>query len=121
MSMSYSDLARLDALERRVQDLEGQVKLLMDMMAQRSLSAGVSSISSGPEWDVVLVDYPPTHKINVIKVIREASGLGLKEAKDLSENLPGKVKQYLSREEAERMQQLFGQVNARVELVPSGG
>jgi ribosomal protein L7/L12 len=119
MSLSYSDLARLDAMERRVQELEGQVKLLMDMMGQRSLSAGVSSLHSGPEWDVVLVDYPMVQKIAVIKVIRELTGLGLKEAKDLSENLPGKVKQSLSRSEAEALQRQFDQVNARIELVPA--
>jgi ribosomal protein L7/L12 len=119
MSLSYSDLARLDALERRVQELEGQVRLLMDMMGQRSLSSGPSTSPSGQGWDVVLVDYPMVQKISVIKVIREVTGLGLKEAKDLSENLPGKLKQSISRSEAEALQRQFDPMSARIELVPS--
>jgi len=56
------------------------------------------------------------NKIKVIKVIREATGLGLKEAKDMAEALPGKVKEGLPKEEAEALIEKFKEVGADVEL-----
>lgn len=55
-------------------------------------------------------------KIGVIKVVRELTGLGLKEAKDLVDNLPAKVKEGLSKEEAEAMAEKLKEAGAEVEL-----
>src|SRR5437879_4061431 len=52
------------------------------------------------EFTVMLEDYDPAKKINVIKVVREITGLGLKEAKDLVEGKPKPVKENISKEEA---------------------
>jgi len=57
------------------------------------------------------------NKIKVIKVIREVSGLGLKEAKDMAENLGGKIKEGLSKEEAEALATKFKDVGADMEIV----
>jgi large subunit ribosomal protein L7/L12 len=55
-------------------------------------------------------------KINVIKVVRELTSLGLKEAKDLVDSAPKAVKEELSKEEAEAMKKKFEEVGAQVEI-----
>jgi large subunit ribosomal protein L7/L12 len=55
-------------------------------------------------------------KINVIKVVRELTSLGLKEAKDLVDSAPKAVKEGLSKEEAEEMKKKFEEVGAQVEI-----
>jgi large subunit ribosomal protein L7/L12 len=55
-------------------------------------------------------------KINVIKVVRELTSLGLKEAKDLVDGAPKVVKEDLSKEEAEAMKKKFEEVGAKVEI-----
>ena len=56
------------------------------------------------------------NKIAVIKVVREITGLGLKEAKDLVDGAPSKVKEAVSKEAAEEMEKKFKDVGAEVEL-----
>jgi large subunit ribosomal protein L7/L12 len=55
-------------------------------------------------------------KINVIKVVRELTNLGLKEAKDLVDSAPKVVKEGISKEEAEAMKKKFEEVGAKVEV-----
>jgi len=55
-------------------------------------------------------------KINVIKIVREITSLGLKEAKDLVDSLPKPVKEKVSKEEAEAIKAKFEEVGAAVEL-----
>ena len=56
------------------------------------------------------------NKINVIKVVREVTSLGLKEAKDLVDNVPGTVKEGVSKEEAETIKQKLSDAGATVEV-----
>jgi large subunit ribosomal protein L7/L12 len=63
------------------------------------------------EFDVILKGVDPAKKINVIKVVRELTNLGLKEAKDLVESAPKPLKEGVSKEEAEA---------ARAKLVEAG-
>jgi large subunit ribosomal protein L7/L12 len=67
------------------------------------------------EFDVVLTDIGEK-KINVIKVVREVTGLGLKEAKDLVDNAPKAVKEKVSKADAEEIQKKFEEAGAKVEL-----
>jgi large subunit ribosomal protein L7/L12 len=55
-------------------------------------------------------------KINVIKIVREITSLGLKEAKDLVDGAPKPVKEGLAKEEAETLKKKFEEVGAQVEL-----
>jgi large subunit ribosomal protein L7/L12 len=55
-------------------------------------------------------------KINVIKVVREVTSLGLKEAKDLVESAPAKVKEGVNREEAEEIKKKFEEAGAQMEI-----
>ncbi len=63
---------------------------------------GGGVVEEQTEFDVVLESFGSS-KIPVIKVVRSATGLGLKEAKDLVEGAPGKVKEGLSKEDAEKL------------------
>jgi large subunit ribosomal protein L7/L12 len=67
------------------------------------------------EFDVVLESFGDT-KISVIKVVRSATGLGLKEAKDLVEGAPGKVKEGISKEDAEKLQKELEEAGAKVSV-----
>jgi large subunit ribosomal protein L7/L12 len=67
------------------------------------------------EFDVILTG-PGEKKIQVIKVVRELTGLGLKEAKDLVDNAPKPVKEKVSKEEAEAIKAKLEEAGAPVEL-----
>ena len=66
-------------------------------------------------FDVVLTE-AGDQKIKVIKVVRDATGLGLKEAKDLVDGAPKTIKEGVSKEEAEDLKAKFAEVGATVEL-----
>jgi large subunit ribosomal protein L7/L12 len=67
------------------------------------------------EWTVVLKD-AGAKKIQVIKAVREVTTLGLKEAKDLVDNVPGTVKEGVSKDEAEAVKKKLEEQGATVEL-----
>lgn len=67
------------------------------------------------EFDVVLADVG-ANKINVIKVVREITGLGLKEAKEVVDGAPKTVKEAVSKDDAEEMKKKLEEAGAKVEL-----
>jgi len=67
------------------------------------------------DFDVILKTVGPK-KINVIKVVREVTDLGLKEAKEVVDKAPGDVKKSVSKEEAEEIKKKFEEVGAEVEI-----
>jgi large subunit ribosomal protein L7/L12 len=67
------------------------------------------------EFDVILQEVG-SDKIKVIKVVREVTGLGLKEAKDLVESAPKPVKEGVSKDEANQIKAKFEEVGAKVEI-----
>ncbi len=67
------------------------------------------------EFDVILAEAGP-NKINVIKFVREITGLGLKEAKDLVESAPKPIKTGVSKAEAEEIKKKLEEVGAKVEI-----
>ncbi|MFQ5931567.1 MAG: 50S ribosomal protein L7/L12 [Nitrospiraceae bacterium] len=68
------------------------------------------------EFDVVLASITGEKKIQVIKVVRELTGLGLKEAKDLVEGAPKPVKTGVSKEESETMKKKLEESGAKIEV-----
>jgi large subunit ribosomal protein L7/L12 len=66
------------------------------------------------EFDVVIESYEATKKIGIIKVVRAATSLGLKEAKDLVEAIPAKVKEGISKEDAEKLKKELEEAGAKV-------
>ena len=67
------------------------------------------------EFDVILAD-AGAEKIKVIKVVRELTGLGLKEAKELVDTAPKPLKEGAAKEEAEEMKKKLEEVGAKIEL-----
>lgn len=78
-------------------------------------AAGASAPEEKTEFNVVLKD-AGAQKINVIKVVRAATGLGLKEAKDLVDGAPKPVKEGLSKADAEKLKKELEEAGATVEL-----
>ena len=66
------------------------------------------------EFDVVLESFPAEAKIGIIKVVRAATGLGLKEAKDLVEAAPSKIKEGISKADAEKLKKELEEAKAKV-------
>lgn len=77
--------------------------------------AGAAVVEEQTEFDVILAS-PGDQKIKVIKAVREITGLGLKEAKDLVDNTPKAVKEGISKEEAEAVKAKLEEVGANVEV-----
>ncbi len=77
--------------------------------------AGAAPVEEKTEFDVILQTIGDK-KINVIKVVRAHTGLGLKEAKDLVDSAPKPVKEGVSKEEAEKLKKEFEEAGATVEL-----
>ena len=77
--------------------------------------AGGEAAAEKTSFNVVLKE-AGDQKIKVIKVVRDATGLGLKEAKDLVDGAPKTVKENVSKEEAEELKAQFTEVGAVVEL-----
>ena len=66
------------------------------------------------EFDVVIESYEASKKIGIIKVVRAATSLGLKEAKDLVEAIPAKVKEGLSKDDAEKLKKELEEAGAKI-------
>ena len=77
--------------------------------------AGGEAAAEKTEFDVILKD-AGAGKLKVVKVVKEAAGLGLKEAKDLVDGAPGTVKAGLSKEDAEKLKAELEEAGATVEL-----
>lgn len=111
--MTLMDAAQL------VKDLEDElgVSAAVPMMAAAMPMAGGAAepVEEQTEFDAVLADIGP-EKIKVIKVVRELTSLGLKEAKELVEGAPKAVKEGISKAEAEEVKKKLEEVGAKVEL-----
>ncbi len=85
------------------------------MMAGAIPGAGAEPVEEQTEFDVVLNSIGDK-KINVIKVVREVTSLGLKEAKELVESAPCKIKEGVPKDEAEEVKKKFEDAGAQVEV-----
>jgi large subunit ribosomal protein L7/L12 len=79
-------------------------------------AAAAAPVEEKTEFNVSLVSFPADKKINIIKVVREVTSLGLKEAKDLVESVPKPIKEGVNKDEAEAIRKKFDEVGAKVEV-----
>jgi len=84
-------------------------------------AGGAAAAAAAPaeektEFTVILKEYPADKKVGVIKVIRELTGLGLKEAKDLVEGVPSVVKEGVNKADSENMKKKLEEAGAKVEV-----
>ena len=104
-------------LVKKLEDHFG-VTAAMPMMGPMMGAGGggaAAAVEEKTEFDVVLTA-AGDKKINVIKVVRELTGLGLKEAKDLVDGAPKPVKEKVSKEEAQSVKQKLEETGASVEI-----
>ncbi|MDE4543365.1 50S ribosomal protein L7/L12 [Thermoanaerobacterium sp. R66] len=83
--------------------------------AAPAAGAAAAPAEEKTEFDVILSDVG-SEKIKVIKVVREVTNLGLKEAKDLVEGAPKPIKEGVSKDEANQIKAKFEEVGAKVEI-----
>jgi large subunit ribosomal protein L7/L12 len=79
-------------------------------------AAAAAPAEEKTEFTVVLKEYPADKKVTVIKVVREATGLGLKEAKDLVEGVPSTVKEAVNKADSEKIKKALEDAGAKVEV-----
>jgi large subunit ribosomal protein L7/L12 len=79
-------------------------------------AAAAAPVEEKTEFTVTLKEYPADKKVTVIKVIREVTGLGLKEAKDLVEGVPSTVKDGVSKADSEKIKKSLEDAGAKVEV-----
>jgi large subunit ribosomal protein L7/L12 len=85
-------------------------------VAAAPAAAAAAPVEEKDEFDVVLAAFDAAKKIGIIKVVRELTGLGLKEAKDLVEAAPKSLKEGVAKAEAEAMKAKLSEAGATVEL-----
>jgi len=85
------------------------------MMMAGAMPAAAAEVEEKTEFDVELTTYG-SNKISVIKIVRAATSLGLKEAKDLVEGVPSIVKEQLPKDDAEKLQKELEEAGATVVL-----
>ncbi len=124
MSISQADVIdyiknlKLVEVKDLIEKLEGElgVKASAPVMAMAAgPAAAVEEVEEKTEFDVILKD-AGDKKINVIKVVREITGLGLKDAKTLVEEAPKEVKTAVPKEEAEEIKKKLVEAGAVVEI-----
>jgi large subunit ribosomal protein L7/L12 len=105
-------------LSQLVKALEGELGVSAAAAMPMAVAAGGGAAAPAEEkteFDVTLTDVG-TEKIKVIKVVREVTSLGLKEAKDLVESAPKAIKEGVSKDESETIKKKFEEVGAKVSI-----
>ncbi len=119
MNALKAELGKLTILEiaALVKDLEKEwgVSAAAAVAASSGPAAGAAPAAEKTEFTVVLTDAGP-NKINAIKAVRELTGLGLKEAKDLVDGAPKTIKEGISKDEAEAIKKKLTDAGAKVDL-----
>lgn len=122
MALSKDEIINAIA-EMSVMDVVELVKAMEEKFGVSAAAAVVAGPAAGgaaaaeekTEFDVTLKNVG-ANKIAVIKVVRTATGLGLKEAKDLVESAPAKIKEGVSKEDAEAIKKQFEEAGAEVTI-----
>jgi large subunit ribosomal protein L7/L12 len=115
-SLTLGEAAELKkALEEKFGVSAAAPVMMGGMMPAAGGAAPGAAAEEKTEFDVILAD-AGAQKINVIKAVREATGLGLKEAKDLVDGAPKPVKEGISKADAEALKKKLEDAGAKVEL-----
>lgn len=102
-------------LKKALEEKFGVTAAAPVVMAGPAAAAAAPAAEAQTEFTVVLKD-AGAQKINVIKVVRAASGLGLKEAKDLVDGAPKNVKEGLNKDDAQKLKKELEEAGAKVDL-----
>ncbi|MBT4480542.1 MAG: 50S ribosomal protein L7/L12 [Candidatus Marinimicrobia bacterium] len=112
--MSYLETANMLEISELISAIED--KFGVSAAAPVAMAAGpAEEVEEQTEFDVML-EAPGDKKINVIKVVRQVTALGLKEAKELVDSAPSKIKEGVSKDEAEELKKQLVEAGATVAL-----
>ena len=114
------NVLELAELSKALQDAWGvsaaaPVAMMAGPAADGGTAAAAAPAEEQTEFTVMLTDFG-ANKINVIKAVREVTSLGLKEAKDLVESAPQKIKEGISKADADAIKKKFEEAGAKVEI-----
>ncbi len=113
---SIKELKLLEVAELvKMMEEEFGVSAAAPVMVAAAGGAAAGGADEKSEFDVILADAGAS-KLNVIKVVRGITGLGLKEAKELVDGAPKTLKEAVAKEEAEKMKAELEEAGAKVEL-----
>jgi large subunit ribosomal protein L7/L12 len=117
---SISKMTVLEVVEL-ISDMEKKFGVTAAAPVAAAAAPGAAAAAAAPveektEFTVILKEYPADKKVSVIKVIRELTGLGLKEAKDLVEGAPQTVKEAVNKADSEAMKKKLEDSGAKVEI-----
>jgi len=111
--MSVLELSEL--VKKLEEELGVSAAAAMPVMAAGAAAPGAAVAEEQTEFTVNLTDIG-AKKINVIKVVRQVTSLGLKEAKELVESAPKAIKEGVTKDEAEALKKQFEEVGAKAEI-----
>lgn len=113
---SIKELKLLEVAELvKMMEEEFGVSAAAPVMVAGAADGGAAAAEEKTEFDVVLAEVGAS-KMNVIKVVKNLTGLGLKEAKALVDGAPGTIKEAVPTEEAEKMKAELEEAGAKIEL-----
>jgi len=109
-------LQAAELVKRLEEELGVSAAAAVPMMAAMPGAAGAAAAAEEQTEFTVVLKEIGSHKINVIKAVREVTSLGLKEAKDLVDGAPKTVKEGINKDEAEAIRKKFEEAGAKVEV-----
>jgi len=113
--LSVLELSELvKALEEKF-GVTAAAPMMMGAMPMGGAGAAAEAEEEPTEFDVILKDFG-SQKIGVIKIVKDQTGLGLKEAKDLVDKAPSTIKEKVTKEEADKLRGLLEEAGATVEV-----
>ncbi|MDH4259683.1 MAG: 50S ribosomal protein L7/L12 [Gammaproteobacteria bacterium] len=115
-SISNMTIMEVVDLVKMMEEKFGVTAAMPVAAAAAAAGAAAPAAEEQTEFNVTMKAYPAEKKVTVIKVIREITGLGLKEAKDLVEGAPSLVKESVSKADAEKIKKQLEDVGATVEV-----
>jgi len=114
-ALSELTVLEMSELKTLLEDKWG-VKAAAAAVAAAPAAAAAPVAAEATDFQVNLIDAPADKKIGIIKIVRELTGLGLKEAKELSESVPKELKASVPKAEAEEIKKKVEAAGGKVEL-----
>ncbi|MCH9625357.1 MAG: 50S ribosomal protein L7/L12 [Chlamydiales bacterium] len=112
-NLKVTDLAKLKSLLEEKWDVTAAAPAAMAVAAA---PAAAAEVVEATDFEITLTEVPADKKIGVIKVVREITGLGLKEAKDIAESAPKVIKESAPKAEAEEILKKIEATGAKATL-----
>lgn len=114
--LKVADLAKLKKMLEDAWDVTAAAPMAVAGLAMPAAGGGEAAVVESTDFEITLSEVPADKKISVIKVVREITGLGLKEAKDVVEGAPKVIKESAPKAEAEEIAKKIEAAGAKATL-----